>query len=233
MRAVKDDFEIDALRRGGSRLAGVARSLRSWVRAGRTEREVAGEIDRALERAGFSGPAFPTIVAGGPNSAYPHARPTDRRLTPGDLVLLDFGGVLDGYCVDLSRMAAVGPPGAEAEALFDAVRSAQEAAISTIRAGVAGSAIDQAARQVLEARGWGAAFLHATGHGLGLEVHEAPRLGRSGPDADEPLRAGMVCTVEPGAYVEGLGGARLEDDALVTTSGCELLTEAPRDLLVV
>ena len=232
LRMIKDAQELDTLRRACRQLSDVARNLRSWVGEGKTELEVAGEIDAALARAGFSRPAFPTIVASGPNSAHPHARPTDRRLAKGDLVVLDFGGVLDGYCGDLTRMAAVGQIEANAQALVDAVRSAQTAAIAAVRAGVVASDVDAAARQVLTDRGLGDAFVHATGHGLGLDVHEAPRLGR---DAASPVRldAGMVCTIEPGAYVEGLGGVRLEDDVLVTAGGSELLTDAPRELLIV
>jgi Xaa-Pro aminopeptidase len=232
-RLVKDAFEVALLRRAAHLLSDVARRLGSWVGAGRTEREVARSIDSALDGAGFSQPAFPTIVASGPNSAYPHARPTDRRLRTGDLVVLDFGGVLDGYCVDLTRMAALGQVGPRAQSLVEAVRDAQAAALAAIRPGVAGSDVDAAARRVLDARGLGPAFLHGTGHGLGLEVHEAPRLGRAESGASEMLQAGIVCTVEPGAYLEGFGGVRLEDDVLVTADGCEVLTDAPRDLLVV
>jgi Xaa-Pro aminopeptidase len=184
-----------------------------------------------MERAGFSGPAFPTIVASGPNSALPHATPGGRRLAQGDLVVLDFGGVLGGYCVDLTRMAAVGRLAPQALALFDAVRDAHDAAIRHLAPGVTGAEVDAAARSVLEARGLGPAFLHGTGHGLGLDVHEAPRISRGG--AETVLAAGMVCTIEPGAYVEGLGGVRLEDDVLVTDTGRDVLTDAPRDLLVV
>jgi Xaa-Pro aminopeptidase len=233
LRVVKDEVEIATIRVAARQLSAVARDLRSWVAEGRTERQVARDIDAALDRAGFSAPAFPTIVAAGPNSALPHARPTDRRLAPGDLVVLDFGGVLDGYCVDLTRMAGVGRLRAEAESLVTSVRAAQDAAIGAVRAGQTGAAVDAAARQVLESHGLGQAFSHSTGHGLGLDVHEAPRLARAESGVVETLRAGMVCTVEPGAYVDGLGGARLEDDVLVTREGCEVLTDAPRDLLAV
>jgi Xaa-Pro aminopeptidase len=232
-RLIKDAVEVAVFRQAGRALAGVARRLRSWVIRGRRERDVAAAINRALERAGFSGPAFPTIVASGPNSALPHARPTDRRLADGDLVVLDFGGVLGGYCVDLTRVAAIGQVDSSAESLYVAVRDAQAAALAAVRAGVPGSDVDRAARGVLESRGLGAAFLHGTGHGLGLDVHEAPRIARADSGARDVLEAGMVCTIEPGAYVEGLGGIRLEDDVLVTTEGCEVLTDAPRDLLVV
>ena len=232
LRLIKDANEIAVFRRAGRALAGVAGRLGEWVAAGRTEREVAADINRGLEHAGFSRPAFDTIVAGGPHSAHPHARPGDRRLAPGDLVVLDFGGVLEGYCVDVTRMAAVGRVGDQARGLYRAVREAQQAALDVICAGVAAGAVDAAARQVLDAQGLGAAFVHGTGHGLGLEVHEAPRLSRlAGPE--ERLLAGMVCTVEPGAYVPGIGGARLEDDVLVTDTGIDLLTPGPRDLLTV
>ena len=233
LRRVKDADELEVLRRGGRALSDVARSLGAWLRSGRTELEIARDIDRAIERAGFERPAFDTIVASGPNSAFPHARPTARRLEPGDLVVLDFGGVLDGYCVDLTRMAGVGEIGSAGWRIYDAVRCGQDAALAAIRAGARGTDVDGAARAVLDTHGFGAAFVHGTGHGLGLEVHEAPRLARSETGAQDVLEAGMVCTVEPGAYVEGVGGVRLEDDVVVTIGGSELLTDAPRDLLIV
>ena len=247
LRLVKDDSELQTIRRACALLSGVARELSRWVAAERTEREVARDIDEAMRRAGLVRPAFETIVASGPNSAHPHARPTDRRLAAGDLVVLDFGGVLDGYCGDLTRMAGVGQVKAEARSLFEAVRAAQVAALAAVRAEALASEVDAAARRVLLSHGFGDAILHATGHGLGLEVHEAPRLGRppatskngveepESPSAVNPdrLAAGMVCTIEPGAYVDGLGGVRLEDDVVVTAGGCEVLTDAPRDLILV
>lgn len=230
LRLRKDPHELAILRRAGAMLSSVADRLGDWVAPGRSEREVAADIDRALVQAGFTKPAFDTIVASGPNSARPHARPGERRLAAGDLVVLDFGGVLEGYCVDLTRMASVGRVGPEAESLYAAVREAQRAALDTIRAGVPAVRVDAAARQVLEDKGLGAAFVHGTGHGLGLEVHEAPRVSRLSPP-EEVLEAGMVCTVEPGAYVPGLGGVRLEDDVVVTDRGAELLTTTSRDLI--
>jgi Xaa-Pro aminopeptidase len=233
LRVLKDTREVEILRRAGGALAGVAKDLGRFVTRGRTEREMAAAIDEALRRAGFERPAFATIVASGPLSAHPHARPTDRRPTEGDLVLLDFGGVLDGYCVDLTRVAVIGPARPEVVALHDAVAAAHRAALRAVRPGVAAWTIDRAARQVLEDRGLGAAFVHATGHGLGLEVHEAPRIARPESDGTDTIEAGMVFTIEPGAYREHLGGVRLEDDVLVTADGGEVLTEAPRTLLVV
>jgi Xaa-Pro aminopeptidase len=232
-RVVKDEFEIRVMRRAGRALADVARRLGGLVVVGRTELEVARAIDRSMEQVGFERPAFDTIVASGLNTALPHARPSDRRLAAGDLVLLDFGGVLDGYCVDITRMAAIGRPAAAIGPMFEAVRAAQQAAIDAVQSGVLSSDVDRAAREVLEARGYGAAFCHGTGHGLGRDVHEAPRLTRAESAPPVRLESGMIVTIEPGAYVDDLGGIRLEDDVLVTAGGSEVLTDVPRDLLVV
>jgi Xaa-Pro aminopeptidase len=233
LRVVKDATELSVLRRAGALLADVARRLSTLVAANRTEREIARAIDAAIEAAGFERPAFDTIVASGPNSAYPHARPTDRRLTTGDLVVLDFGGVLDGYCVDLTRMAAVGRISSEARSLVDAVVDAQRTALEVVRPGATSAEVDRAARGRLEERGLGPAFSHGTGHGLGLEVHEAPRISRAESGQVTTLVSGMVFTIEPGAYVEGVGGVRMEDDVIVTAVGGEVITPAPRELLVV
>jgi Xaa-Pro aminopeptidase len=148
-------------------------------------------------------------------------------------VVLDFGGVLDGYCVDLTRMAAAGPVSEAAKSLFDAVFAAHAAAVQAVRPGIQTSEVDRAARTVLESRGLGDAFSHSTGHGLGLEVHEAPRVARADPESPDVLEPGMVFTIEPGAYLESVGGVRVEDDVLVTAGGCEVLTTVSRDLLLV
>ena len=235
LRLVKDETERDLLRTAGGLLGRVVTPALELVREGRSEREIAGGIDALIRSAGFEKPAFDTIVASGPNSALPHARPGNRRLTAGDLVLLDFGGVYDGYCVDLTRMATVGMASPRATELYAAVTAAQQAAIAAVSPGVRASSVDAAAREVLTARGLADAFGHGTGHGLGLEVHESPRVGRrreDDPEADIELAAGMVLTVEPGAYIPGFGGVRIEDDVLVTDTGCELLTDAARRLAV-
>jgi Xaa-Pro aminopeptidase len=226
LRLVKDAGEIRALREAARRLSRVALGLPRLVRPGRSEQEVAADIDAAIRAAGFERPAFETIVASGPNGALPHARPGARRLAYGEGVVLDFGGVYDGYCVDLTRTLFLGDPGPALRELFAAVAEAHALAVAAVRPGALPSDIDGAARGALEARGLGEAFGHATGHGLGLEVHEEPRIGRRLAGREEaPVEPGMVFTIEPGAYVPGLGGVRIEDDVLVTSEGCELLTQ--------
>lgn len=226
-RILKDVGEIEALREGGRRLSEIAGRLTDWARPGRTELDVAADIESAMRDAGFSRPAFDTIVAAGPNSALPHARPGDRRLAVGDATVLDFGGVYAGYSVDLTRTVQLGAASEPLQRLYQAVAEAQEAAIKAVRPGVTASAIDAAARGVLTRHGLGEAFGHGTGHGLGLEVHEEPRITRPSPHLpDTTVEPGMVFTIEPGAYVPGLGGVRIEDDVLVTERGCEILTRS-------
>jgi Xaa-Pro aminopeptidase len=232
-RLVKDAHELPAMRDAAARLTAVAEAGIAAVREGEVERRVAAAIESAMRRAGFDRPAFDTIVASGPNAALPHYRAGDRRFERGDLVVLDFGGVLDGYCCDLTRTVTVGPPSPEGLRIYQAVRDAQAAAIAAVRPGIPASDIDGAARAVLDGRGLGPAFGHGTGHGLGLEVHEEPRVARPRPDAPAAvLEPGMVFTIEPGAYIPGFGGVRIEDDVVVTAEGCDLLTDVPRDLRV-
>ena len=233
LRVIKDDDEIARLRAAAAGLTPVADAAFAAVRPGVAEKEVAGVIEAALRARGFERPAFDTIVASGPNAALPHHRAGERKLVEGDLVVLDFGGVLDGYCSDLTRTVSVGTPSSDALRVHAAVLAAQRAAIDTVRPGVLASLVDAAARQVLDAKGLGEAFGHGTGHGLGLDVHEDPRVARAMADSPSaPLQAGMVLTVEPGAYLAGWGGVRIEDDVLVTPTGCETLTSVPRDLRI-
>lgn len=228
LRLVKDPTEVATLRNAAGRLSAVARRALAFACAGRTEREVAADIDAALRAAGFERPAFETIVASGPNSALPHYRAGGRRLMPGDGVVLDFGGVYEGYCVDLTRTVQLAPVTADFGRVFAAVKAAHAAAIAAVRPGIRASEVDGAARAALTERGLGEAFVHGTGHGLGLEVHEEPRIARAGPGGtDEVLRPGMVFTVEPGAYVPGFGGVRIEDDVLVVDGACDVLTDVP------
>jgi len=228
VRMVKDDGEIAIFREAASRLSAIARRLPELAVPGRTEREVADAIEEAMRRSGFSRPAFDTIVASGPNSALPHASPTERVIQAGDPTVLDFGGVYGGYCVDLTRTVQLGPSSPEMARMLAAVAEAQQAALEAVAPGRRPSEVDAAARSVLERHGLADAFGHGTGHGLGLEIHEDPRVGRLVPgQPDDPLVPGVVITIEPGAYVPGIGGVRIEDDVLVTAGGCEVLTDVP------
>jgi Xaa-Pro aminopeptidase len=230
-RVVKDAGEVKTLREGAKRLSAVAREAAAFVRAGRSERDIAADIDAAVRRAGFERPAFETIVAGGPNSALPHARPGRRAVLQGEGVVLDFGGVYDGYCVDLTRTLHLGERQPAFRRLFAAVADAHAAAIAAVRPGIRPSDIDAAARDTLARHGLAEAFGHGTGHGLGLEVHEEPRITRAElAQPDAPVEPGMVFTIEPGAYVPGTGGVRIEDDVLVVDDGCEVLTDVPIEL---
>ena len=231
LRLCKDAWEIDRLRDGAQRLSSVAKCILPNVLAGRTEADVAAEIDSALRRAGFERPAFDTIVAGGPNAALPHGRAGQRRIEPGDLVVIDCGGVLDGYSTDLTRTVVASPGELKARRLIEQVIEAQQAAFAAVRPGAEPEAVDEAARETLGRHGLAEAFTHGTGHGLGLEIHEAPRVSKRREGHAEPrLRAGMVLTLEPGAYLAGWGGVRIEDDVLVTEDGAEWLTDVPRAL---
>ena len=232
-RLIKDAFEVATLREAAARLDAVVPRVLAAVRAGASEKHIAAVIETAMRDAGYERPAFDTIVASGPHSAMPHYRAGTRVLASGDLVVLDFGGVLDGYCCDLTRTVSIGPPSREMRRVYDAVRDAQAAAVAAVKPGVDASMVDTAARELLRDRGLGEAFGHGTGHGLGLDVHEEPRVGK--PRADLPpvtLAPNMVFTIEPGAYLPGFGGVRIEDDVLVTGDGCEVLTHVRRDELL-
>lgn len=233
-RVRKDAYEVGILREAGHRLSAVASGVYSLVRAGRSEREVAADIDWQLRRAGFERPAFETIVGSGPNAALPHARPSERTLSEGDLVVLDFGGVRGSYCVDLTRTVALGTASERARQVHEAVRQAQARAIAAVQPGASRFDIDAAARSALAELGMADAFGHGTGHGLGIEVHEDPRVVQRRPGVDtrhEAVDVGMVFTIEPGAYFPGWGGVRIEDDVVVTDQGAELLTMVTNDLL--
>ena len=233
-RVRKDDYEIATLREAGRRLSGVARGVLTEIRPGLPERQLAAAIDRRIHDAGFDKTAFDTIVAGGPNAALPHAHPGERKLTEGDLLVLDFGGVYDSYCVDLTRTVSIGPAGSRERAVYGAVLEAHDRAIQTVEPGRSRFDIDAVARNVLAGHGLAEAFGHGTGHGLGLEVHEDPRITRRRPDVDsgdEAVEPGMVFTIEPGAYLPEWGGVRIEDDVLVTASGVEVLTDVPTELI--
>ena len=237
LRVVKDAHEIAMLRRGAQLLAPVAVDILGDVKPGLREQELAAKIDWRIKSGGFERCSFETIVASGPNSALPHAHAGDRVLREGDLVVLDFGGVYGGYCVDLTRTVAVGQPDAEMVRVYHAVLEAHGAAIAAVKPGVRAGDIDAAARTTLARHGLAEAFGHSTGHGLGVEIHETPRIGprrEAAGDApaapDEAIEPGMVFTIEPGAYLPGWGGVRIEDDVLVTSDGVDVLTNVPTSL---
>jgi Xaa-Pro aminopeptidase len=198
---------------------------------GRTEREVALDIEREARERGAEGLSFPSIVAGGGHGALPHAEPRDVRIEADTLVVVDTGCVLDGYCSDATRTFATGTLSGEARAVYDLVLEAQIASLGAVRAGVSGKAVDTVARDLIAAAGHGDRFGHGLGHGVGLEIHEAPRLSQSADDS--PLVAGNVVTVEPGVYLPGKLGVRIEDLVVVTEDGSENLTGYTKELVTV
>jgi Xaa-Pro aminopeptidase len=229
LRARKSPAEIELIARAAAIADGAFEAILEEVRPGVEERALALALDRLLVEAGAERPAFETIVAYGERSALPHARPTRRTLARGELVLFDFGAVVDGYHSDVSRTVACGDVGAELTAVYVLVAAAQRAALEGMRAGLTGSEADALARGVIQAADHGDRFDHSLGHGLGLEVHERPRLSRT---SDELLEPTMVVTVEPGVYIPGTGGVRIEDDVVLHADGVRVLTAAPKDTLI-
>jgi Xaa-Pro aminopeptidase len=230
LRQVKEAGEVECLRRAAAVTDGALAAAIAGGLEGRTEAEVAWAIECAVREGGGEGSAFAPIVATAERGALAHAIPGERRLARGDLVVIDCGARVEGYCSDITRTVAIGSAGEEERTVYGVVLAAQSAGRAAVRAGVGGRAVDEAARAVIRAAGHGDAFGHGTGHGVGLEVHEKPRLGKRRGD---PLAAGMVCTVEPGIYLEGRFGVRIEDTVLVTATGCETLTHLPRELRTV
>ncbi len=220
MRVVKDEAELELLRRSSHLNEKVFQSAYKTIAPGMTEREIALALEMTMRRLGAEGPSFDTIVAFGENAAKPHAMPTDRRLQSGDLVMIDMGLVCQGYCSDLTRTFVIGPPGGQFIERHRLVRRAMLAGIRAIRAGVECAEVDQAARRVLDEAGYGGCFGHALGHGVGLAVHEEPRLS---PRSRKKLQAGMVVTVEPGIYFADWGGIRLEKMVIVHEDGAEVI----------
>jgi len=230
LRMVKSPGEIERIRRSVKLNARAFEQVAARVRPGMTERDLAAELEYRMRRLGAEKPAFETIVAAGVRSALPHAQPTAARLQPRDLVLVDMGAQQDGYSSDMTRMLFLGAPTAKVKRVYRAVLEAQLAAISTVRAGASTAAVDRVARRVLRGYGLDRDFVHSTGHGLGLEIHEPPRLGKRDKAR---LQAGMAITIEPGVYLEGFGGIRIEDTVVVTENGCEILTPTDKELRVI
>lgn len=228
LRAVKEPGELLSIREAAQLADDVCEYLCNRGVAGRTEREVAVDLEREMRDRGADGPSFPTIVASGPHGALPHATPRREPVAAGTLAIVDLGCVVDGYSSDCTRTFATGPLGAAAAAAYQLVLDAQEKALAAVRAGAGCREVDAVARELIEAAGHGDRFGHGLGHGVGLEVHEAPRLSQT---ADGSLAAGNVVTVEPGVYVAGEFGVRIEDLVVVRAGGCEVLSRFPKGLI--
>ncbi|MBU0485454.1 MAG: Xaa-Pro peptidase family protein [Proteobacteria bacterium] len=219
-RQGKDVDELEKIRASVRLNEEVFQEVYASLRVGMTERQVALAIETTMRKKGASAPSFETIVAAGPNGALPHAVPSDRPLQTGEPIIIDMGTVLNGYCSDMTRTVVLGEPDLKTRDLIRVVRRAQLAATAKIRAGITGREADRAAREIIKQAGYGKNFGHGLGHGVGLAVHEAPSLSSRNR---KKLRAGMVVTIEPGIYLPGWGGIRLENMAVVTTDGCEIL----------
>lgn len=227
-RIIKSAEEIEAIRTSVRTCSAAFAAVVKGLRTGQTEFEVAAELDYQMRRRGAESSAFETIVASGPRSALPHARPSSTPLLANQLLLIDMGASQYGYCSDMTRTLFLGSPSSKVKRTYRAVLEAQLAGIGAVRPGVKAETVDRATRRVLHAHQLDKAFVHSTGHGLGLEIHEPPRLGKG--DA-AILRAGMVVTIEPGVYLEDFGGIRIEDTVLVNESGCEVLTPTNKEFL--
>jgi Xaa-Pro aminopeptidase len=249
LRTIKEPSEVDRIRAAISLASSVFEAVRHDIKPGVAESNIAAEIEYMCRRMGAEGMSFDTIVAAGHRSALPHGV-ASQNLVPGKgFVILDFGVILAGYCSDMTRTVHVGRPEKAALAMYQAVLEAQLAGIDAVRPGVETQKVDYAARKVLVKAGLGMYFTHSTGHGVGLEIHEPPSLRKAGSNSRKPkgtkgnpqaksampdrLEPGMVITIEPGVYVPGTGGVRIEDMVLVTESGCEVLTPTSKDLIVI
>lgn len=228
LRSRKDPVELAQMRKAAILAGEIVEFAIGLLKPGVCEREIGAEIEYEMRKRGGSGPSFETIVAFGNRSALPHARPTGKRLRKNELVVLDLGVILGHYCSDITRTVFVGRAPKRIQTWYKAVLEAQGAAVSAVREGVSCGEVDAAARRVLEGYGLGHLFVHSTGHGLGLEVHEDPRVAKGQARLLEP---GNVITIEPGVYAEGIGGIRIEDDVAVHEGRSEVLTRAPRHLI--
>jgi len=230
LRRVKDRGEVDRMAAAAAAADAALAAVKHRLAERPTENEIALDLDVEMRRHGASGSSFETIVASGPNGAKPHHRPSERRIAPGELVVIDFGAIVDGYCSDMTRTLSVGEPAtATARRMVEVVLESQRAGVAAVKAGMEAKEVDEVCRNVIAGAGWADAFLHGTGHGVGLEIHEAPRVGTT---STETLHAGYVVTVEPGVYLPEYGGVRIEDTVVVEDGGCRVLTNAPKELVV-
>ncbi len=229
LRVIKDPGEVARIERACAIADAALDETKRCLLESPSESEYAAELEYAMRIHGSSGASFATIVASGVNSALPHMRPTDRKIAQGDLVVVDFGAIFDGYHSDMTRTFVIGAPSARQIEQIQAVALAQQAGVDALLPGVTGAEVDAICRGVLEASGFGESFTHGTGHGVGREIHEAPSVGARAPDI---LRKGMVVTVEPGAYLPESGGVRIEDTLVLTGDGARPLTHATKDYLL-
>ncbi len=228
LRKIKDEGEIGSILKAALAADVVFAEIVKEIRPGMTEVELAARIDFLLRRRSTDVPPFKTIVASGERSSLPHASPTERVINKGDLVKMDFGASVDGYCSDLTRTVVMGKASAKQREVYQTVLDANLKALAGIKAGIKGSEADGLARQHIEAKGYGNKFGHSLGHGVGLEVHEEPRLSQKN---DHPLAKGMVATVEPGIYIPGWGGVRIEDLVVIEDGGCRVLSSATKQMI--
>lgn len=227
LRKVKDDYEIECIRKAATIADDAFKNLLTMVHAGMTEKQVARMLEDEMLRLGSEHAAFPTISASGPNGSLPHAIPSDRAIEEGDLLTLDFGARVNGYVSDMTRTIGFGKISPELRELYERVKTAQQMALDAIRPGMRCSDVDKIARDYLEER-YPGAFGHSLGHGVGLQVHEYPRLSTA---SDDVLAVGNAVTVEPGVYIPGLGGCRIEDTVIVTEDGCLNTMTATKELV--
>jgi Xaa-Pro aminopeptidase len=227
LRRVKDDGELARLGRAAAIADHALAVVRPGLGGGPSEVEFGLALDTEMRRLGASGPSFETIVASGPNAAKPHHRPSDRVIRPGEPVVLDFGALFDGYCSDMTRTVWTGElADPELRRVLEVVATSQAAGVAAVAPGVACAAVDTVCRNIIAEAGWADRFVHGTGHGVGLDIHEAPSVAASSTDTLQP---GHVVTVEPGIYLPGHGGVRIEDTVVVTSTGCKPLTNTPKE----
>lgn len=229
LRIVKDQGEVDRIECAAGIADAALGAVLGLLDSRPTEREFAMALDAKIRALGAEGNSFETIVASGPNGALPHARPTSRRISDGDLVVVDFGALVDGYCSDMTRTIRVGSLSADCQAMYDMVIESQQAGVDAVVAGATAAQVDSACRDVLSRHGWAEYFTHGTGHGVGIDIHEAPRIAAT---SDATLEPGFIVTVEPGVYRLPFGGVRIEDTLVVTSEGSRALTKAPKQLVV-
>jgi len=230
IRMTKDEEEIENIGKAAEIGDCVFEEIKKIIRPGITERDLTIEIDYLLRKNGGEKPAFDTIVASGPRSSLPHATPTDRKIAEGDFLTFDLGTKFEGYASDMTRTLIVGKCTQEMRKIYDVVLRAQKEAISNVRPGVKFKELDSIARNIIKEKGYGDNFIHSLGHGIGLDVHESPRISKKGKGE---VTKGMVFTIEPGIYIKGVGGVRIEDTVVVKDSGAEILTKSPKEFAVI